>query len=206
MTAWQRAKRGDIFEFGRYPFGEGGEVRPIRWVVLGRSDHGVLALSLYGLEVKSYHGRKQGITWKDCDLRRWLNGDFCRLAFNGDELPWIMETEVYNDGNEEFAVDGGEDTLDRLFALSLDEFEEFCADEVFAAAQPTPYARQTMLKCGDSEADEQGAGGWWWLRTPGSEEAFALEVGGYGEIGEEGTPVHWQGGLVRPALQLKAEE
>ena len=163
----------------------------------------MLALSLYGLEVRGYHGREQDITWKDCDLRRWLNADFYETAFSEDERRQIMDTEVYNDGNEEFEIDGGEDTRDRLFALSLDEFEEFCADEDYAAAQPTPYARKTMQKYGDSEADEQGAGGWWWLRTPGSEEDFALEVGGYGEVGTEGTPVHWRGGLVRPALQLK---
>lgn len=206
MTSWHNAKRGEIIEFGRYPFGAGGEVQPIRWVVLGRSDCGLLALALYGLDVRSYHVKEDNITWQDCDLRRWLNADFCRCAFSEDELARIAETEVYNDDNEEFETYGGEDTRDRLFVLSVYEFDEFCAGEEYAAAQPTPYARRILEKYGDSETEEQDAGGWWWLRTPGSEEDFAMEVGGFGEVGAEGTPVQWSGGLVRPALQLKLEQ
>ncbi|MDO5296450.1 MAG: DUF6273 domain-containing protein [bacterium] len=203
MVTWQNAKRGDIIEFGCYPFAADGAVMPIKWIVLGRSEQGILVLSLYGLDVRRYHDKERDITWQDCDLRRWLNTDFIGKAFSDAERQLIAATEVYNDDNEEFATFGGADTQDYLFVLSLYEFEEFCAGELFSVAQPTPYARQRMLKYEDSEAEELEAGGWWWLRTPGSEEDFALEVGGYGEVGAEGTPVHWLGGLVRPALQLK---
>ncbi|MBQ7567736.1 hypothetical protein IJT17_02920 [bacterium] len=203
--SWKNAKTGDIIELGSYPFAADGQPQAIKWAVLGRSDEGLLALSVYGLEARCYHGHEQDITWRDCDLRRWLNQDFLRQAFSEAERGELMLTEVFNDGNEEYDTDGGEDTEDRVFVLSLYEFEEFCAGGELAVCLPSPYARERGMKHADSESEEQGAGGWWWLRTPGSEGDFALEVGGYGEVGEEGTPVHWSGGLVRPAIQLRLQ-
>ncbi|MBQ7529976.1 serine/threonine protein kinase, partial [bacterium] len=77
---------GDRFEFGRYPQGPNGEVRPITWRVLRRDSDGLLVIAEMGLDAKPYNEEEVGvITWSDCTLRRWLNSEFYEKAFNQQE-------------------------------------------------------------------------------------------------------------------------
>lgn len=195
---WKDVKVGDVVEYGRYSFGAEGDIKPLQWIVLGRSSQGILALSKYGIENLPYHNREEDITWEKCSLRRWLNQEFLKKAFDDKERAGLMVTEVYNDDNEEFDTPAGADTEDKVFLLSLDEFEEFCSEEGYDICEPTLWA----LKQGVEVAKEEGAGCDWWLRTPGSEEDFVLTVGAYGEIGDEGVPVQWNSLAVRPAIQI----
>lgn len=42
-------------------------------------------LSEYILDCKRYHGELTDITWRDCDLRKWLNNEFYNAAFSATE-------------------------------------------------------------------------------------------------------------------------
>ena len=44
------------------------------------------------LDCKRYHGANVNITWRDCDLRKWLNGEFYNAAFNAAEMESIATT------------------------------------------------------------------------------------------------------------------
>ena len=80
---------GDRFEFGRYPQGANGEVWPITWRVLQRNSNGLLVIAEQGLDAKPYNEEFCDITWADCTLRRWLNGEFFNKAFNEQEQSLI---------------------------------------------------------------------------------------------------------------------
>ena len=64
--------------FGNYPQssnGNGGfNVDPVKWRVLAKEDSRLFLLADQILDIKQYHGRTVSVTWKDCDLRAWLNG------------------------------------------------------------------------------------------------------------------------------------
>ena len=69
------AKPGDLLVFGRYPQTAAGADRtPIRWRVLRNTGAELFVLSERILDAKRYHGAFADTTWRDCDLRKWLNG------------------------------------------------------------------------------------------------------------------------------------
>lgn len=76
-----RLKIGDYVKFGIYPQNTVNVQEPIEWLVLDVYGNDVLLVSRYGLDYKQYHNGFDGITWEDCDLRKWLNGEFLRNAF-----------------------------------------------------------------------------------------------------------------------------
>jgi hypothetical protein len=116
--------------------------------------------------------------WDSSDIKRWLNEDFYRAAFNEEERDAIL-TSAYRYGGEYKGSD--KTAVSKVFLLSTDEAED---GRYFA-----------------SDAD-RAIGEWWWLRSPGflGIAAFVYndgEVFGGGSIdcvGEERA--------VRPALKI----
>src|SRR5436309_650359 len=71
------ARPGDIILFGMYPqTADGADRTPIAWRVLRHADRELLVVSEYILDCKRYHGEYADVTWRDCDLRQWLNDAF----------------------------------------------------------------------------------------------------------------------------------
>ena len=77
---------GDIIEFGSYEqdndLSNGPE--PIEWRVLEVSDGSALIVSQYALDARAYNKERVRITWAECTLRGWLNGEFYDTAFSVD--------------------------------------------------------------------------------------------------------------------------
>ena len=167
---------GDRFEFGRYPQGANGEVRPITWRILCRDSDSLLVLSDKGLDNKCYHevGFWRAIfgtnttTWYTCTLRAWLNGEFYKKAFNEQEQSLIKKTIIANNA--------GPSTEDNVFLLSVDEAERLFANDNDRICKPTGYA----VKNGVS-TDNNGAA-WWWLRSRGDYDTSAAYVSDDGDI------------------------
>ncbi len=177
---------GDRFEFGRYPQGRHGEVRPVTWRVLRRETDRLLVISERGLDCKPYYKTHTSITWADCFLRRWLNDEFYNQAFNGQERALILQTRIAN-------IDGS-DTDDRVFLLSIDEAESFFVNNPDRRAFPTDYAVNKIGKAGFC---------CWWLRSRGRRSYFAAFVDGSGDIDDYGLDVDDdECGVVRPAFKI----
>ena len=72
---------GSTVVFGSYEQGE-GQV-PIEWTVLDRQEDRALLLSKYALDAMPFHEVEDwNVTWADCTLRSWLNGEFLDVAFS----------------------------------------------------------------------------------------------------------------------------
>ena len=122
---------GNTISFGRYPQDESGIVKPIEWVVLKTEKDKVLLLSRYILDKRPYNKKDENVTWETSDIRRWLNEDFYKIAFNSMEQKKISDTLVRTENNSRYGTGGGNDTKDKVFLLSIEEVEEVFGDNIY---------------------------------------------------------------------------
>jgi hypothetical protein len=113
---YRSAKPAEIITFGIYPQAADGTDRtPIKWRVLQNSGSELLILSEYILDCKRYHGEYADITWRYCDLRKWLNDEFYNVAFNAAEKGFVKTTCCTDNG------EASPDTEDKVFLLGVAE-------------------------------------------------------------------------------------
>lgn len=162
---------GHEVTFGSY------QNKPIRWRVIDQRGRMRMLLAEDIVTCHPYHGKPTDTSWRECDLRKWLNGPFIEAAFTPAERAKITAVRVENTRNEKYYTNAGLNTMDRVYVLSAPEAEKYLPD-------PADRAR----------------GGWWWLRTPGSNLFSAVAVYEDGSLYEFGIHVHYENGGVRPAL------
>lgn len=157
----KKAEVGDIVEFGRYPFEADGEVKPVTWKVLSKKQDRALLITEYEIEAMRYNETVDYVTWETCTLRKYMNNDLLNEMFSQDEQKLILKVLNKNPGNSQTLINGGNDTEDKLFLLSIDEaYEYFNSDEERASIQ-TEYLRVKENRF------VEGVGWYNWLRTPG---------------------------------------
>jgi hypothetical protein len=105
-----------------YPQAADGAARtPIQWRVLHNSGQELFILSEYILDCKRYHGEYTDISWRDCDLRQWLNDAFYHAAFDAAEQGCVKTTRCTDNG------EGSPDTEDKVFLLGVAEVKSLTA-------------------------------------------------------------------------------
>lgn len=180
---------------------------PISWTVLELDEEGALLFSDYGLDAKPYNEIQTAVTWETCTLRKWLNTDFFNAAFNEEEKRAIKDTELVNHDNETYGVSGGNDTVDKVFLLSVNELSKFYpyANELQHSERflkATEYAKaQGVLTYEEFEA-VFWQNSWWWLRTPGIQQEYASRVLCSGMVVDSGDGVAAVYQAVRPAIRV----
>ena len=123
-----------------------------------------LIVSEYALDARAYNEDYESVMWATCTLRKWLNGEFYDTAFNEEEKGLIALTKVKNADNPKYGTDGGKDTEDRVFLLSLGEAERYFEDDEDRRAFPTEYAIAAQIMHRPAVAIDQG------LREPASRQ------------------------------------
>ncbi len=211
------AQPDEIITFGSYPqTADGADRMPIKWRVLQNSGSEVLILSEYILDCKRYHGEYMDITWRDCDLRQWLNDSFQNAAFSAAEKEIIKTTHNTDNG------EGSPDTEDKVFLLSVTEVNSLTEKlgKDFRRARGTEFAKMkkadgchlyVMDKNVDTDYISEGSKkygcSWWWLRNQGrlkdkgEDPLRAVFVGTRASI-RHYARVNLAGYGVRPALKL----
>jgi len=194
---------GNIIQFGDFD-----------WRVLETQDDKVLLLSENILEQRAYHPCYAGVTWEHSELRKYLNGEFYSL-FDAADRDKILETKIENPSNLWYGIDGGNDTLDRIFILNLEE-----ADQYFGNSGDYQNKRRKKYDNGKWVADDDGwifsnmhdssrvarhngLASFWWLRSPGYSDCTIAYVSTTGNIPPNGDRVCIGRGGVRPALWIK---
>lgn len=221
----------DCIYFGNYPQssdGSGGfKVEPIKWRVLSVNGDDAFVMADMALDCKKYdleHAYPYDRTWETCTLRSWLNGyaagdnkegidyrpnNFMDTAFDSDERAAISTTTVINDDNPMVGTEGGNDTQDKVYLLSIAEasteaygFDSVIYNETKAReSKVTDYAAsQGCYRC--TESDYYGNCEWW-LRSPGEATTIASEIceDGFGAI-LDSRYIDEEGIGVRPVLHL----
>ena len=184
--------------FGRYPQGKNGEVLPLRWRVLAvkPKERQALLITEKLIDCRRYHKEFKAITWAECNLQKWLNNEFLKEAFTEQERGKINLTKNKNPDNKRYETNGGENTEDNVFLLSLDEAETYFRSDIDREAAGTDFAVKQGLCLLDNGM------GWWWLRSPGSGGDFAACVIPDGRVFDFGYTVYLDIVGVRPALWL----
>ena len=191
---------GDMIEFGSYEQDNNSSngPEPIGWRVLEVSDGSALIVSEYALDARAYNEDYESVMWATCTLRKWLNGEFYDTAFNEEEKGLIALTKVKNADHPTYGTEGGKDTEDRVFLLSLGEAERYFEDDEDRRAFPTEYAIAQDVYVNDDLGTV-----WWWLRSPGLGSIRAAGVLADGSLDIHGGGVYFNLCAVRPALRLK---
>lgn len=176
----KRPKIGDTVLFGY-------DEDAFEWIVLDRKDDKLLLLSKYAIPCERYNSIYQTVTWSTCSLREWLNTSFLLRMFPPEKKEMIADTHITTENNPLYGSSGGDETVDKVFILSIEEALKYF---------PNNYDRIATF------AD--GTYTWWWLRSTGYNSYYAAFVYGLdvisGSINEFGYLVNTDGGAVRPAI------
>lgn len=199
---WQNYTNGD----GKAD--QNDQKEPIKWRVLSVNGNDAFLLADKNLDAKPYNKERTSVTWATCTLRTWLNGTFLNTAFTSAEQAAIRNTIVVNEDNPYYGTEGGANTTDKVYLLSIAEAcntvygfnGEFRADSETREAKNTAYAKE----CGASTwmGTEYEGNDDWWLRSPGrlSDDASYVYFIGCGVY--DGYDVNYDHFAVRPALHL----
>ena len=74
----------------------GEKKEPVEWIVLAVEGDKALLISEKGLDCRVYHGDNTTMTWENCELRKWLNGEFLEGTFTAEEQAKILTTPTPN--------------------------------------------------------------------------------------------------------------
>lgn len=199
----QLFNRGDVVVFGHYEQNNSNYngTEPIRWVVLDLMGDYLYVISESILDVKPYDTMSREVTWENCSLRAWLNGEFMYAAFSTAEQNALVKSELPNERNPKWGTEGGNATYDKVFLLSIKIAEYYYGDSADCKSALTPYA-QTQ---GATKIEENGIQyGAWWLRSPGSSQLYAAYMNWFGGVGYDyrGALVNSEDIGVRPVIAI----
>lgn len=192
--------------------------QPIKWRVLSVNGDDAFLLADKNLDWQKYNDTRTSVTWETCTMRSWLNGygaasnkngtdytgnNFIGNAFNSSERTTIRTTDVVNDDNSVCGTEGGNDTSDRVYLLSLDEMiNPIYGFPSNINATATREARNTKYVADAADA-YNSSGDSWWLRSPGKGTSVsASHVTRRGDVVCNGYYVGDYGRAVRPALHI----
>ena len=195
-------------------------IDPVKWRVLSNASGQLFLLSDQNLDVFQYHTDSESVTWEKSTMRSWLNGygvseniggdsgtdytsdHFIGTAFSEKEQKAIAETEVVNDDNPTHGTEGGNNTTDKIFLLSIAEANNgsYFANDSSRIATNTAYVagggKIGGYVNGVGKADN------WWLRSPGKYDDLAADVTHKGGVFSYGLNVYGENLAVRPAFNL----
>lgn len=179
---WQNDTNGDGVA------DENDAKQPIKWHVLSVNGDNAFVIADQNLDAKAYNETRTDVTWENSTIRSWLNGydasvnkdkksfisdNFLDNAFSVAEQSAIKMTYVVNEDNPYSGIDGGNNTEDKVYLLSVSEASNilygfnsnYQTDSKTREVKNTEYAKQ----CGawTSTDNSYSSNGNWWLRTPG---------------------------------------
>ncbi len=189
------------------------------WRVLDIQDNAALIITEEIIEQRAYHDAYKEITWADCALRKYLNGEFYD-KFTTTEKSRIIPVLNKNPDNQWYGSIGGVDTQDNVFLLSIEEVVcQYFGDSSAKLYNPGKNQRYWFERKDENNSKRiarleanKGKIWWWWLRSPGRVNVKAVYIHGDGNIGIQGNNI-LKGNLsdgrctggVRPALWIRLE-
>lgn len=176
---------------------------PIKWRVLSVEGDDAFLLADKNIDVQQYNKNYVDVTWETCTMRSWLNGygaetnqpgedfrtnNFLDYAFSGNEQKAIRTTNVVNNDNPTYGTEGGNDTKDKVYLLSIDEVTN--PEYGFTSSTNSTDTREAantayVADGGEIKSSSMGSAGSaddWWLRSPGDDSYYASDVDSNGSV------------------------
>jgi len=188
---------GALINFGKYI-----------WTVINIRSDKALLLCNSTIAKSQYHSASGDVTWAECSLRRYLNTIFYE-CFTSEEQARIVETTLHNTDNPWFGTNGGNDTSDFIFLLSIEEIVTYFGDSG-QLRNRNPSNENWIADEFNAERaliGDDGSAVWWWLRSPGLNSIHTASILGGGDmfggvISVRGDISTNNNGTVRPALWI----
>lgn len=220
----------DCVYFGSYPQSDatGQTKEPIKWRILSVNGTDAFLVADQNLDVYKYNEEYTSVTWETSTIRSWLNGyrsnanaygkdyssdNFINRAFTSTEQAAIPYVTVTNEDNPEYDTEGGNDTLDKIYLLSIAEvsntaygflpYKDANTNYVYDNARERTNTAYVAAggTINSSYMNSAGNTDWWWLRSPGDYSGYAAVVYG-GGVDRYGCYVYIYNHAVCPALHL----
>jgi RNA polymerase subunit RPABC4/transcription elongation factor Spt4 len=208
-TGWSEKRApsiGSIMTFGTYD-----------WRVLDVKNEKTLLIAQHVTHVNlPYNEEKTDVTWETCTLRKWLNEEFF-YSFTKEEQRQIVPTANINENNQWYGTNGGRNTQDKTFLLSISEVVKYFGDSGDLKNRKGWYFEGNKWILKDSKgyaindkfnekrrAYYDGRTARWWLRSTGITSIGVAIVDRVGAVSVAGFYAHL-GDVscgVRPALWL----
>lgn len=166
----RNAPVGSVFKFGEY---KGND---IEWIVLENDGNKMYVVSKYALELRRYHSSQGVITWKQSELRNWLEGEFVYQAFTGDERLCIPYSLVNTNGQV---------SRERVTMLSAEEVLKYFPD-----TQSRICRQMEKAVCA------------WWLRDSVYSTCTRVGITATGDVGDYSGHNTYSSVGVRPAMWI----
>lgn len=198
--SYENVRIGDTISFGKYEQdnNDSNGKEELEWIVLDKQKDRILVITKYCIDQSSYHCDKTEVTWQDCTLRQWMNITFKNHAFSYFEQQRIIPVSLQNEDNPQYGTDGGLDTTDGIFALSISQVKEYFSSDEQRRGVATAFTKANGAFVGDSYGTS-----WWWLRTPGESQTRAALVDVFGKIiVRGGESVNINNDAIRPAMWI----
>ena len=201
-------RTGDIISFADY-----------EWQVLDIKDNMALIITKNIIDQKPYNNFSGDVTWADCYIRKYLNGDFFN-SFSFEDRLKIVQVLNFNNKNQWYESKGGVATNDYIFLLSIEEavckyFGDSSQNLINRSSKQRYWFQKKDNNNHNRRASFDGYIWWWWLRSPGRDNKRAVYIHGDGNIGIQGNGTYRyssntihpltgdNSGGIRPALWLK---
>lgn len=183
--------------------------QPIKWRVLSVDGDDAFLLADKNLDCQRYNIVDTDVTWETCSLRQWLNSDFFENAFDSSEQSAVRMTTVVNEDNPRHGTEGGNNTNDNVYLLSISEAGNaaYGFNRIYSVASPTREAKNTEYTkaCGayNHYSGNYVGNSWWWLRSSGYNSGIATRVRYDGLVYDNDNYSDTYKNAVRPVLHLK---
>ena len=216
---------GDILLFGSYYLpgtADPNDARvkcPIDWQVIDKSADRIMLLSRHSLFWTFYDGRTPlwgpppKTSWEKSTIREELNNECLESWFSISEQSLIIEHVQAMDENPVFRTLSGDNTIDRLFLLSLDEANRYLGVNRNYTKDPklrkNSEACTCMImadfvmnkeRCREIELFPDFAP--WWLRTSGMDAQHIICINEDGSADFEGMESSADEVGIRPAMWI----
>lgn len=156
------------------------KINNVKWRVLEINESKALLTIENALPPLPYHTKYEPVTWEKSSLREWLNSEYLDHTFTQEERKGMLLSNIVNEDNPVYNTDGGNDTEDTIFLLSISEAVKY--QELF------PKFKSNS-----------------WLRTPGNNSSSAAFLSVNGSAMEYGYDVTGEDIKVRPVFWMSME-
>lgn len=202
LTSCQKSKAETVEQYAIVQMGnyqqDGQTKEPINWIVLTQDGDRVLLMSRNLLSSQPWDVTGTNLTYAGSSIRQWLNNEFTANAFTSEENDAIIPVELDNSDQYEYGTPVGANTVDKVFLLSVREYDDYVKNSNYKTACPTALAVSE-----GAYTNGQGNAAWW-LRSPGmtaSSPAYLSSTGDLGTRAHEATETIIG---IRPAIWVKA--
>lgn len=168
-------------------------VEEIEWRVLAVEDGKALLVSKYILDWRPYHEVDEDISWGNCGLKVWLNGEFYTQAFDSDEENMIVDTTI---------TTKEESSINQVFILNETEVGKYFYSKEDRICEPTEVVKD-KAKYDSNLTFENAEGCWYWCCAKSTRDVAPI-VSKEGTHDEHFDYVDTNSGI-RPAIWISVE-